>query len=238
MAERQSRPVPAANTIVSASTASTTQARNTAKNRAPLLIVTPTSVHLHPRRRAEHDSHSSSMTTLRVGRYPARNVPSGSSAERPLGRWMLGADGPNAAGGPPPAGSRHVPSQARDRTGGGLLDLRRASAPTEVFADPHCMTLPGERPGETDREQSRHRAPGRLNHGDCVHHEDVLSRPRLAHRGMSRRVPKPPSPGRYSHVSFEGPREGELRGWVGVSGVLWFHSSVRRYPGMARGGMT
>jgi hypothetical protein len=38
IAERQSRPVPAASTIVNASTASTTQARNTAMNKAPPLI--------------------------------------------------------------------------------------------------------------------------------------------------------------------------------------------------------
>ena len=42
IAERQSQPVPAASTMVNASTASTTQARNTARNSAPLLI-TPNS---------------------------------------------------------------------------------------------------------------------------------------------------------------------------------------------------
>jgi hypothetical protein len=40
IAERQSRLVPAASTIVSASTASTRQAKNTATNNAPLLTAT------------------------------------------------------------------------------------------------------------------------------------------------------------------------------------------------------
>ena len=82
------------------------------------------------------------------------------------------------AGGAGPSGGRDRAVQPRER----CRSPGTATAATRSPAPGHCQPrltaetvespLPGnghggfgERPGETDREQSRHRAPGRLNHG-------------------------------------------------------------------------
>ena len=80
----------------------------------------------------------------------------------------------------------------------------------------------GERPGETDREQSRHRAPGRLN----VRHEALMIRAEV--RDLRRRTC------RSRDGEAEGSLTRELPGWVGAALTTPGRVSIARWGGSGK----